>query len=376
MRPQHRITHPRALHPGAWWLWALGLAAAASRTLNPVPLALIIAVTWFVVSARRSTAPWAASYGLFFRLSLIVIGVHLVFQVLFSGHAQGLTVLFTLPEVSLPEAAGVKIGGQVTLEALLTAFYVSLQLATIFCCIGAANALGSARQLLRYVPAALYEIGIACVIALTFAPQLVVDAKRVREAARLRGGDIGRFRRFGRLAMPIVEGALERSVDLAAAMDSRGYGRTTVADPRARRVTSALVVAGMLGVCLGLYGLLGGEAGNWIGLPTLVVGRGLVAVALVLGGRRTGRSRYRPDPWALPEWLVVASGAAAAVLMFWQVQVDPATLVLASPLDVPPVPPLACLGILIALLPAVVSPPLPLPTGEGLAAPVREEVAA
>jgi energy-coupling factor transport system permease protein len=204
----------------------------------------------------------------------------------------------------------------------------------------------------------------------------VVDARRVREAARLRGGDIGRFRRFGRLAMPIVEGALERSVDLAAAMDSRGYGRTTVADPRARRVTSALVVAGMLGVCLGLYGLLGGEAGSWIGLPTLVVGLGLVAVALVLGGRRTGRSRYRPDPWALPEWLVVASGAAAAVLTIWQVRVDPATLVLASPLDVPPVPPLACLGILIALLPAVVAPPLPLPTGEGLPAPVREEVAA
>ena len=32
-------------------------------------------------------------------------------------------------------------------------------------------------------PAALYEIGIACVIALTFAPQLVTDARRVRAAA-------------------------------------------------------------------------------------------------------------------------------------------------------------------------------------------------
>ncbi len=374
MRPVHRITHPRVLHPGAWWLWALGLAAAASRTMNPVPLVLIIAVTWFVVQARKGETPWAASYSLFFRLALLVIGIHLVFQVLFSGHAQGLTVLFTLPEIALPEAAGVKLGGEVTLEALLSAFYVALQLATIFCCIGAANALGSARQLLRYVPAALYEIGIACVIALTFAPQLVTDARRVRDAARLRGGNVGRVRRFGRLAMPIVEGALERSVDLAAAMDSRGYGRTTVADPRARRATSTLVVAGMLGVCLGLYGLLGGTSDSWLGLPSLLVGLLLVAGAMLLGGRRTGRSRYRPDPWAVPELLVVACGIVPAAAMFWQVRTDPTLLVMASPTDIPPVPVVACLGILVGLLPAVLAPPLPRPMME--ASPAREEVAA
>ena len=374
MRPVHRVTHPRVLHPGAWWLWALGLAAAASRTMNPVPLVLIIAVTWFVVQARKGETPWAASYSLFFRLALLVIGFHLVFQVLFSGHAQGLTVLFTLPEIELPEAAGVKLGGEVTLEALLSAFYVALQLATIFCCIGAANALGSARQLLRYVPAALYEIGIACVIALTFAPQLVTDARRVRDAARLRGGNVGRLRRFGRLAMPIVEGALERSVDLAAAMDSRGYGRTTVADPRARRATSTLVVAGMIGVCLGLYGLLGGTSDSWLGLPSLLVGLLLVGAAMLLGGRRTGRTRYRPDPWAVPELLVVACGIVPAAAMFWQVHTDPALLVMASPTDIPPVPVVACLGILVGMLPAVLAPPLPRPMME--ASPAREEVAA
>jgi len=359
MRPHHLLTYPRALHPGAWWLWALGLAAAASRTVNPVPLVLIIAVTWFVVSARRGDTPWAASYALFFKLAMIVIAIHLVFQALLSEADQGVTVLFTLPEIPLPDATGIKLGGVVTLEAVLNAFYFALQLAAIFCCIGAANALGSARQLLRYVPAALYEIGIACVIALTFAPQLVTDARRVRAASKLRGGSGSRFRRFGRLAMPILEGALERSVDLAAAMDSRGYGRTTVADPRARRITSALVVTGSLGTCLGIYGILSGTDTSWMGLPALVVGVLLGVVGIVVGGRRTGRTRYRPDPWALPELLVVASGLAAAVLMFWQVRDDPALLVLASPTEMPPVPLVACVGILIAALPAFLAPPLP-----------------
>ena len=59
VRPHHLITHPRALHPGAWWLWALGLAAAASRTLNPVPLVLIIAVTL----VRGQRPPWRHALG-------------------------------------------------------------------------------------------------------------------------------------------------------------------------------------------------------------------------------------------------------------------------------------------------------------------------
>ena len=359
MRPQHLITHPRALHPVAWWLWAIGLAAAASRTMNPVPLLLIIAVTWFVVSARRGNTPWGASYALFFRLALLVIVIHLAFQALFAGSTQGSTVLFTLPEIPLPPSTGLRIGGPVTLEALLMAVYVALQLAAIFCCVGAANALGSARQLLRYVPGALYEIGVACIIALTFAPQLLTDARRVRDAAKLRGGSHGRLRRFGRLAMPMLEGTLERSVDLAAAMDSRGYGRTTVQDPKAHRLTAALVILGAIGCCVGLYGLLNGTAGQWTGLPMLLVGVTLAIVGLVTGGRRTGRTRYRPDPWALPEFLVAGSGIAAAVLMFVQMNVDPTTLVLGSVTDVPPVPLLALTGILLAALPAFLAPPLP-----------------
>jgi energy-coupling factor transport system permease protein len=376
MRPYHRIGYPRALHPGAWWLWAIGLAAAASRTLNPVPLLLLMAVTWFVVSARRGDTPWAASYGFFFKLAMVVIAVHLVFQALLSDQSQGNTVLFTLPEIPMPEAAGVRIGGEVTLEAVLNALWFALQLAAIFCCIGAANALGSARQLLRYIPAALYEIGIACVIALTFAPQLVSDARRVRLAAKLRGGP-GGARRYGRLMMPILEGALERSVDLAAAMDSRGYGRTTVANPRTRRATSALVVAAMLGVCLGLYGVLSGTERSWLGAPILVAGLLLGAFGIVLGGRRTERTRYRPDPWAVPELLVVACGATAAALMFVELRLHPERLVPASPTDLPSVPVLACLGILVAALPAFVSPPLPDADGDLAPAPAshREEVA-
>jgi energy-coupling factor transport system permease protein len=380
MRPQHRPTFPRTLHPGAWWLWAVALAAAASRTTNPVPLLLILVVSGFVVAARKSSAPWARSYVGFLRLSLIVIVVRILFQALLSTGAQGPTVLFTLPSLPMPESSGLKLGGAVSLEAVLRATYEGLQLATILCCVGAANALGSARRLLRYVPGALYEIGVACVIALTFAPQLVTDAHRVRAAHRLRGQSSHGLGTLRRLAMPVLEGALERSVDLAAAMDSRGYGRTTDASRVSRRVTAALVFSGLLGACVGIYGLLDGTATAWLGLPMLLAGMAVAAVGLQLGGRRSGRTRYRPDPWALPEWLVGCSGVVAAIAVFLDVYLSPADFFLASVTDVPPVPLPACAGILVALLPAVAAPPQPgsgSPSGTTDARPDRRlEVAA
>lgn len=359
MRPQHLVTFPRSLHPGAWWLWATALAAAASRTQNPVPLALILAVTAFVVAARRSSAPWARSYVAFLKLSLVVIVVRILFQALLSTGAQGPTVLVTLPSLPMPAGSGLKLGGVVSLEAVLRAFYEGLQLATILCCVGAANALGSARRLLRSVPGALYEIGVACVIALTFAPQLVTDAARVRAAHRLRGQNGTGLGSLKRLAMPVLEGALERSVDLAAAMDSRGYGRTTDAGRVSRRVTAVLVFGGLLGVCVGVYGLLDGTASAWLGMPVLATAMVVAGTGLHVGGRRSGRSRYRPDPWALPEWLVSASGVVAATAVFVDVHLSPADFFLASVTDVPPVPLLAVCGILVAALPAFVAPPLP-----------------
>ena len=376
MRPQNLVTFPRMLHPGAWWLWALGLAAAASRTQNPIPLLLILAVTAFVVEARKSDAPWAKSYGAFLKLALLVIGIRIVFQALLSSGSQGPTVLFTLPEIPVPGSTGIKLGGEVTLEAVLQAFYEGLQLATILVCVGAANSLGSARRLLRSVPGALYEVGIAVVIALTFAPQLVTDAARVRAAHRLRGQS-GGLRAMKRLAMPVLEGALERSVELAAAMDSRGYGRTTAATPAARRLTGLLTLTGLLGLCVGVYGLLSATSADWLGLPMLVAGSLLSAAGIYFGGRRIGRTTYRPDPWALPEWLVAGSGLTAAAAMFVNVRTDPSSLVLASVTEVPPVPPVAIFGILVAMLPAILAPPLPRPAWQSTrSSEMEEEVAA
>jgi energy-coupling factor transport system permease protein len=353
---------PRMMHPGAWWLWALGLAAAASRTTNPLLLALILAVAGLVVVAKKPDAPWARSFSVFLKLGLLVIAIRLVFQVVF-GNPVGDHVIFTLPIVPLPGwLNGLRLGGQMTLESIIFAACDGFRLAVLLACVGAANSLASPSRLLKAMPAALYEVGVAVVVAMTFAPQLVTDLGRVRQARRLRGRPDRGIRGAAGAAMPVFEGALDRGVTLAAAMDSRGYGRTAAVPPAVRRTTVCLVIGGLLGVCVGLYGVLDSSVSELLGLPMLAMGVLCAFGGIWLGGRRSVRTRYRPDPWTIVEWLVSLCGVSAAVGVMVSGQLNPDSVIMnVTPLLWPALPVAALIGILIAALPAFIAPELPVP---------------
>ncbi|MGN6612706.1 MAG: CbiQ family ECF transporter T component [Angustibacter sp.] len=348
---------PRLLHPVAWWLWAIGLATAASRTSNPFLLAVVVAVAGYVVSARREVGA-ASPYGAFLRLGLVVIAARVVLSALLGGGVPGTTVLFRLPQLPLPTGStNLRLGGPVSLEQVLAAAYEGARLAAVLACIGAANALASPRRLLRYVPATLYEVGTAVVVGLTYAPQMVDDARRVRAARRLRGHDGRSPRELMRLAVPVLDGALERALDLAASMESRGYGRSVHRDPRSRRLATALTLVGLTGVVAGTYGVLDAGSAPLLGLPLLVVGALVAAASLVVGARRDPRSRYRPDPWALPEWLVAGSGAlAAAVVIAAAQRHEPGLVPQTVPAVFPVLPWLATVGAAVGLVAAWAAP--------------------
>lgn len=362
-RPQkhRRATRlPRLLHPGAWWLWAAGLAVAASRTTNPILLLLIVAVAAYVVSARRSPSPWARSFSVFLKLGLIVIAIRVVFQAIVAAPI-GTTVILTLPALTLPEVmAGVRLGGAVTLESLVAALYDGMRLATILICVGAANSLASPARLLKAVPAALYEFGLSVVVAVTFAPQLVADLDRVRASRRLRGRTVGGVRGTAAVALPVLEGALERSVTLAAAMDSRGYGRQAQRSPLVRHLTAAALLGALVLVVIGAYALLDASAPAVMGLPMLALGFALGITGFVLAGRRSVRTRYRPDPWSWPEWgVTLCAVATAATLLAMSIAGVPGLIAPVDPLGWPAVPLLPVAGILVSVLPALIAPPAP-----------------
>ncbi|WP_367125618.1 CbiQ family ECF transporter T component [Streptomyces phytohabitans] len=364
-----------ALHAGAWWLWALGLATAASRTTNPLLLALLVTVAGYVVAARRTDAPWAHSYVAFLKLGLLVLLIRLVFAFFLGSPIPGTHVLVTLPELPLPDwAQGVRVGGRVTAEGMLFAAYDGLKLATLLVCVGAANALASPARLLKSLPGALYEVGVAVVVAMTFAPHLVADVRRLRAARRLRGRADRGVAALLQVGLPVLEGALERSVAVAAAMDARGYGRTAHVPAPVRHATSALVLGGLLGVCVGTYALLTADGAAY-GTPLLAAGLAAALAGLRLGGRRSVRSRHRPDRWGVRAWLVAGSGAAVAAATVWADGRWPEALRPATvPLAAPEFPLWPAASLLLGLLPAFVAPLPPAPPGpSGTTAPTGPE---
>lgn len=352
---------PRAVHPAAWWGWALGLAVAVSTATNPLLLLLALAVAALVVAARRGSSPWARAFRLYLWLGLAIVVVRLVLHVLV-GLKVGTVLVLPLPEVSLPSwAAGIEVGGNVYLEGLLGAATLGLRLAVIIACIGAANALANPKRLLRSLPAALHEVGAAVVVSVSVAPQLAESVQRVRRARELRGDTSRGLRAVPAVALPVLEDTLERSLLLAAAMDSRGYGRSGAAAAH-RRTTGAVTLLGLLLAAVGLYGVLDPSTPVLMGTPALVAGMLLSLAGLWLGGRHVRTTTYRPDPWSGPEWLTVACGLVPAAVLTVVGRSTPDVLTMPlQPLAVPALPLAAVAALLVAALPAFLTPEPPRP---------------
>ena len=118
----------------------------------------------------------------------------------------------------------------------------------------------------------------------------------------------------------MLEDALERSLALAAGMDTRGYGRSAGATPRERRTTGVLMLGGLCAVCVGVYAALDRTTPAWLGRPMVVLGVVLSFVAVRQAGRRVTRTRYRPAPWRWPETVVAASGLLVGAAGWWMSQ--------------------------------------------------------
>ena len=370
----------RTVHPWSWWAWAAGCGIAISLTNNPLLVVLITAAVTLVVAVRRTDEPWARSARVYAGMAFTVIIIRVFFQILMGGDGKG-TVLFRLPEASLPNwAAGIRLGGPVTAEGLAATGYDALRLAGMLACFGAANSLANPRRILKSVPAALHDISVAVVIALSVFPQLIASAQRVRRARRLRGDTRKGIRALGAVLVPVLEDSVEMSMSLARGMESRGYGRTRDGR-RVRPGTRVLLVVSVMALTRGCYGVLANPTGSFstdpstcapgslcswllmdrmgqhIGAVLIVAGIIGSVVGLRISGRRLGVSRYRPDPWT---WQATASclcGAVAIVAMIWLSRANPkAITVSTSPVVWPPLEPAMLLLVVAAALPGVFTP--------------------
>lgn len=299
---------PGAVHPAAWWLWAGGVAVAATLTTNVLLLALLGAVVLLTVSVMRPEG--SRGFGVYVAVAVVILAVRVLAHVLLA--TPGALVLVTLPSF---DVGPLTLLGPVTRESLLAGFSGGLQLAVLVLAVGAAHTIADAGLLLRHVPAALGPLATAAVIAVAAFPALVRSVLETRDALRLRGASLtgrgARDRRtLERVVVPVLEGALERAFATATGMEARGFG----ARAHTRRGAVPLMIAALAAAGLALLALLDRAWPAW-SAPALGVGAGLLTWFALggAGGRRT--TLHRPPRWTRAGLAVVVCGAGAAVLV-------------------------------------------------------------
>ncbi len=214
----------RVVHPLIWWLWALLLGIFVVRTDNVLIAATVACALALVVSKLKSKNYWSATFALSVRLAIAIVVIRLVIAIIIGVPMPG-SILFRVPEISLPNwMVGIRLGGEVTSQRLTTAFHEGVIIATIILLCGAASSLASPHRLIRALPRAMFNLGVSLSVATSVLPQTVKSVARIQDAKRLRGQSSRGVKAWRSIALPLLEESLERALDLATAMESRGYG--------------------------------------------------------------------------------------------------------------------------------------------------------
>lgn len=185
------------MHPGAWFAWTMGAGLIAAFTTNPFYLVPLIAGAALVHAMHRRDGPHARSFAFFAAFAALTLVTRTSF------------VLFQT----------------ITLEATAFAFLEGLRLATLLVIFGAFNSVTDPFGVLRLAPRRFHEPALAAALALSITPRTIDAVGKVREAQRLRGMNVRRWRSLPALAVPVLATGMDEAVVLAESMDARGHGR-------------------------------------------------------------------------------------------------------------------------------------------------------
>ena len=287
-------------HTKAWLIWLVtGLIMSLTST-NPLYLALLAVVMAinFDLLGRRSIL--AANWRPLVRFTLLLSLAPALFNPLFVH--EGETVLFNLPTWRWfvePEGriALLTLGGPVTLEALIYGITRGLSLMNIILTFATFNVLANTSHLLRSLPKPMYQMGVVTSIAVSFVPQMTLALQDIREAQMVRGHRFRGVRDLLPLFMPLLTTGLERAVQLAESMESRGFSRQDEISPAQENTYKALIALALF-ILIAAAVLLGFTGGM------RAIGWSLVVLAVILiwrvfhsMGLRVQRSRYLNELW-------------------------------------------------------------------------------
>lgn len=295
-----------SLHAVTWLAWAIAAGACVQIAPNPLYVALVLAISFLVVSTHRLDTTLARAFPLLVGLGVIFALLRVILTAL-TTHSPTIDgpppdLWFTLPSFTLPQLfGGFTVGGTIEGEVVMSAAAQGFAVVGILGAFGVFNAVASHHELVQAAPRAFHEPGLIVTVALAFVPSTMAAVSEVREADRARtGGRVIRRGRLVRLTVPIVESGLERAVSLAESMDARGFARH--ARGRSDSISAWLGLGALLALASGFVALIGQSGSLALGLA--VVGVCALVGAVILSSDSGGTTRYRPRAFARNDFAV------------------------------------------------------------------------
>lgn len=248
--------------PAAVVVWVLAALAVAFFDTDPLAQAVVLIGAWALLARRRIEGRRLRSLA----IGMGVLGTATVALNGLLSHT-GATVVVVLPSWLLVA------GGPVTAEGFASGASIALGLVTAVSVTAALSVVIEPTDLVDALPGALHHAGAALGAALNLVPVTAASVVAVREAQRLRGWRARGVRAMVDLAVPVLLGAIDRSVQLAESMEARAFGdgrRTRAAGGDRSRALVVLAIAGLAAVAIaGVARALG--VADWYAYPVPTV---------------------------------------------------------------------------------------------------------
>jgi energy-coupling factor transport system permease protein len=267
--PRPLPLHPAS--PGAAVTYLGALVAIAFLFSSPLVLV--------AVGVAAVLAGWLAGVGRAVRAALRM-GVALAFLIVAVNAlvvSRGETVLARLGEWPLLGRV------DVTAEAIAEGAVLGLRAAVVLVAFAVYSVCVDPDRVLRALRPLAGRSALTATLVSRLVPVAAADAARLRDASRLRGpgaAPVGR----GALARRLLAGSLDRSVDVAATVELRGYGldapNVRERSPRSRFDARFYAVGLALVVLAATFARLG--AGSFDAYPSIEIAAGPPTLALAL----------------------------------------------------------------------------------------------
>ena len=269
LRYEDKKTPIHKLNPFCKLSWLASIFILALIFNNPLYLLLLFLSTLPLIITARVWKEWAylMKFALYLCLAIIAINA------LVSPHGSHLLweALFGIPLIGAPV---------ITLEAIFFGVGMSLRLLTIISAFAILTfTIHPDDIMLAMIKMKLpYKSVLVTSLSTRFIPTLIDDAERIGDVQRSRGLELDRGRLRQRIknrmaiTIPLLSNCLDRTVQVAEAMESRAFGsgekRTYYKEIKLSKLDIPILISGILPLVLGILMRWWGQ-GDYQYYPTM-----------------------------------------------------------------------------------------------------------